>query len=107
MTGSKATSSSPAGVPDPTPTPTFTVRVRDLVWAVESEIAVITNLCQKIDAEVTALNALRAEAAARLVRLDGLRSAADDADLEVFLETAIRVELPRVPEQFPDRLYGP
>ena len=83
----------------------LTFDLRGLVWGIESEVAQITTLCRRIDERVRAVNALRAEAAQRLLALDALVAAADDPDLRAWLETATAAELPRVTERFPDRLY--
>ena len=83
----------------------LTFDLRGLVWGIESEVAQITSLCRRIDGRVQAVNALRAEAAERLRELDALLAAADDPDLRAWLEAATVVELPRVTERFPDRLY--
>ena len=87
-------------------TPSLTYGLRELVWGIESEVAVITSLSRRIDEHVLAVNAARAEAAERLVRLDALVAAADDPDLEAFLRSAAEVQLPQVDEHFPPRLYG-
>ena len=84
----------------------LTYALRGLVWGIESEVAVLSNLARLIDEHVTALNALRAELAERLLRLDALRAGADDARLAAFLDTALAAPLPTLDEQFPERLYG-
>lgn len=86
--------------------PSLTYGLRELVWSIESEVAVLTGLSRRIDQHVTALNAARAELAERLVRLDALLQAVDDPDLEAFLRGKITVRLPTLDEQFPARLYG-
>jgi hypothetical protein len=83
----------------------LTFDLRGLVWGIESEVAVITSLCRRIDEHVLAVNAARAEAAQRLGLLDELVAAADDPDLRAWLETATEAALPQVAELFPDRLY--
>lgn len=83
----------------------LTAGLRDLVWGIESEVAQITRLSRHIDERVLAVNALRREAAQRLVVLDELVQAGDDGDLRGWLERACEVPLPRVTERFPDRLY--
>ena len=42
----------------------LTFDLRGLVWGIESEVALITSLCRRIDDHVRALNGLRAEAVA-------------------------------------------
>ncbi|MGI8536862.1 MAG: hypothetical protein ACR2K2_10265 [Mycobacteriales bacterium] len=93
-------------MPDRPTATMLTYGLRELVWGIESEVAVISNLSRRIDEHVERLNVLRAEAAERLLRLDALTSAADDPDLEAFLRTAVVAPLPRVQEQFPPRLTG-
>lgn len=83
----------------------LTFDLRGLVWGIESEVAQITSLCRRIDEHVLAVNAARREAAERLLALDELVAAAPDEHLRAWLETATQAVLPRVPEQFPDRLY--
>ena len=85
---------------------TLTHGLRELVWGIESAVAVITNLSHQIDEHVLAVNALRAEAAERLLRLDALAASADDPDLEVYVCSAVDAPLPQVPEHFPARIYG-
>jgi hypothetical protein len=84
---------------------TLTFDLRGLVWGIESEVAVLTTLCTRIDDHVRALNRLRAEAAQRLAALDELVAAAADGDLRAWLDAASAVPLPAVVEHFPDRLY--
>lgn len=91
--------------PGGTPAGSLTFDLRGLVWGIESEVAQITGLCRRIDEHVRAVNAARAEAAARLARLDELMAAADDPSLRTWLETASAAPLPQVNEVFPDRLY--
>ena len=83
----------------------LTFDLRGLVWGIESEIAVITSVCRRIDDHVRALNALRAEAEQRLAALDALLAEADDAHLRAWLESVAAAPLPQVVEHFPDRLY--
>ena len=83
----------------------LTFDLRGLLWGIESEVAVITSLCKRIDDHVRQLNLLRREAAERLATLDSLVAAAQDEQLRAFLETATRAPLPQVVEHFPDRLY--
>ena len=85
--------------------PALTYGLRELVWGIESELAVIANLSRRIDDHVRAVNAARAELAERLVRLDALVDAAEDPDLERFLRSIVRVRLPEAPEELPERLY--
>jgi len=84
----------------------LTYALRELVWGIESEVAVLTSLARRIDEHVTALNALRAELAARLLGLDVLRAAATDDRLTAFLDRVVVAQLPTLDEQFPQRLYG-
>jgi hypothetical protein len=83
----------------------LTFDLRGLLWGIESEVAQISTLCRRIDGHVRALNAVRAEAAERLLLLDALVRSAQDDDLRAWLETATAVPLPWVTELFPDRLY--
>ena len=84
---------------------TLTFDLRGLVWGIESEVAVITSVCRRIDDHVRALNALRTEAAQRLLALDDLLASTEDLQLRAWLETAATAPLPEVVEHFPDRLY--
>ena len=86
--------------------PSLTYGLRELVWGIESEVAVITSVSRRIDEHVRAVNAARAELAERLVRLDALVEAADEPHLEAFLRDTAAVPLPEVDEVFPERLYG-
>lgn len=83
----------------------LTFDLRGLVWGIESEVAQITSLCRRIDEQVRAVNALRTQAAQRLAALDELVEAAQDPDLQAWLEAAAQTHLPQVTELFPDRLY--
>lgn len=89
-----------------TGTPTLTHALREVVWGIESEVAVVTSLSRRIDDHVRTVNALRAELSERLLRLDGLRASADEVHLLGFLDTATTTPLPTVDEHFPERLYG-
>jgi len=40
-------------------TSSMTHQVRELVWGIQSEVAVVTSLCRRIDQHVAALNAAR------------------------------------------------
>ena len=86
--------------------PTLTYALRELVWGISSEVAVVSNLSRRIDGHVLALNALRAELSQRLLELDGLRDAAQDERLAAFVDTVAVVPLPELDEEFPGRLYG-
>ena len=86
--------------------PTLTYALRELVWGLESEVAIVTSLSRRIDAHVTALNAARADLAARLERLDAALAAADDPALREVLRQRTEVPLPQLDEVFPSRLYG-
>ena len=89
------------------PAATLTYGVRELVWGIESELAVIGSLTRRIDEHVAILNELRGELADRLLRLDELHVAtAGHQHLAAFVAAAARVPLPVVDEDFPDRLYG-
>ena len=72
----------------------------------ESEIAVLTGLCRRIDAHVTALNAARRELAERLTRLDAVVDACDEPHLQEVLRLRTAAPLPLEDEVFPERLYG-
>ena len=86
--------------------PTLTYALRELVWGLESEVAIVTSLSRRIDAHVTALNAARSDLAARLERLDAVLAAADDPALREVLRQRTEAPLPRLDEVFPSRLYG-
>ena len=87
--------------------PALTYALRQLVWDLESEVAVITSLSRRIDAHVSALNAARAEVAERLERLDAVvEAAAGDPDLAAQLRARTAAPLPVEDEHFPERLYG-
>ena len=97
----------PAGPLVPAATSTLTYGLRELVWGMESELAVIGNLSRRIDEQVGILNALRGELAERLSRLDELHAATSGQHhLAEFVAAAARSVLPSVDEDFPDRLYG-
>ena len=83
----------------------LTFDLRGLVWGIESEVALITSLCRRIDEQVRAVNAVRQEAARRLARLDALVEAAHDPHLRAWLETVVAAPLPAGTERFPDRRY--
>ncbi len=85
---------------------TLTYALRELVWGIESEVAVISSLSRRIDERVARVNELRAAAVERLLRLDALVEAADDPQLEAFLRSAAVAPMPSVQEDFPERLYG-
>ncbi len=85
---------------------TLTYGLRELVWGIESEVAVISNLSRRIDEHVRQVNALRATAAERLGRLDVLRAELDDPHLAAYLSKAAVAPLPQVVEQFPERMYA-
>ena len=87
------------------PDGSLTFALRGLVWGIECELAVITNLCGRIDNHVRALNTARADAARRLAGLDELVASVDDDHLRAWLETATQLTYPQVTEVFPDRLY--
>lgn len=86
--------------------PALTSALRELVWGLQSEVAVVTSLSRRIDEHVTALNAARADLAARLEGLDALVAAADDPALRALLQQRTEVPLPQQDEVFPTRLYG-
>ena len=92
-------------VPERPAATTLTFSLRELVWGIESSIAVITNLSRQIDEHVAAVNALRAEAGERLLRLDALAASTEDPNLGVYLRAALDAPLPQVPEHFPARMY--
>ncbi len=84
----------------------LTYAMRDLVWGIESEVAIITSLSWRIDEHVEALNALRREAVEHLGRLDRLVEEAEpDTTLRTWLEQAVEPQYPQVEERFPSRLY--
>lgn len=93
-------------MPEQVTATTLTYGLRELVWGIESEVAVITSLSRRIDEHVTKVNALRANAAERLRRLDVLRAATDDPHLAAYLSRAAVAPLPQVKEEFPERMYG-
>jgi len=86
--------------------PTLTYALRELVWGLESETAVITSLSRRIDEHVRALNAARTDLAGRLARLDALVAAADEPALREVLRQRTVAPLPRQDEVFPARLYA-
>ena len=86
--------------------PALTYALRELVWGLESQVAVVTSLSRRIDEHVRALNVARAELAERLARLDALFAAADDPELRGLLRQRAAVPLPQEDEVFPARLYG-
>ena len=87
--------------------PTLTYALRNLVWSVQCEVDVITSLSRQIDARVRALNAARAEVAARLERLDALVAATDEPHLSAFLREHVVAPLPVEDEVIPPRLDRP
>ena len=86
--------------------PTLTHALRELLWSMESQVAIISSLSRRIDGHVMALNAARTELAARLVRLDEVVTAIDDPDLQAVLRSRVDAPLPVEDEVFPERLYG-
>jgi len=86
--------------------PALTYALRELVWGLESEVAIVTSLSRRIDAHVTALNAARSDLAERLTRLDAVLAAADEPALREVLRRRTSAPLPRQDEVFPVRLYG-
>jgi hypothetical protein len=78
--------------------------LRALLSAIETEVRAVSELSERIDAAVVALNRAREEQAERLVMLDALRASVDDANLRSFLAKAIRPRRPRVREVIPARL---
>jgi hypothetical protein len=86
--------------------PSLTYALRQLVWNLESEVAIITSLSRRIDAHVTALNTARAEVAERLARLDAVVEAVDDPEFVAVLRARTAAPLPVEDEHFPERLYG-
>ena len=86
--------------------PALTYALRELVWGLESEVAVVTSLSRRIDDRVRALNAARAELAERLQRLDAVVAACDEPPLREVLRQRTEVPLPQQDEVFPSRLYG-
>ena len=86
--------------------PALTHALRELVWNLESEVAVITSLSRRIDEHVAALNAARRELAERLARLDAVVAAADEPELRAVLRSHAAAPLPLEDEVFPERLYS-
>ena len=84
----------------------LTYALRELVWGLESEVAIVTSLSRRIDEHVTALNAARAELAERLRRLDAALAAVDEPALREVLRQRPEAPLPQRDEVFPSRLYG-
>ena len=84
----------------------LTYALRELVWGLESEVAIVTSLSRRIDEHVTALNAARAELAERLRRLDAVLAAIDEPALREVLRQRTEAPLPQRDEVFPSRLYG-
>ena len=89
-----------------TETPSLTYALRELVWKLESEVAVITGLSRRIDERVEALNAARQELAERLEQLDELVAEAVDPRLVAVLRELTDAPLPVEDEHFPERMYG-
>ena len=87
-------------------TPPLTHALRELVWSLESEVAVVSSLSRQIDDRVEALNAVRVELAERLARLDAVVAAADEPELQAVLRSYASAPLPLEDEVFPERLYG-
>jgi uncharacterized protein YfaA (DUF2138 family) len=86
--------------------PALTHALRELVWGLESEVAIVTSLSRRIDDHVSALNAARADLAARLARLDAVVTAANEPGLRELLRQRTQAPLPQQDEVFPARLYG-
>lgn len=86
--------------------PALTHALRELVWGLESEVAVVTSLSRRIDDRVAALNAARSELAERLRRLDAVVEACDEPALREVLQQRTEAPLPQQDEVFPSRLYG-
>ena len=86
--------------------PALTHALRELVWSLRSEVAVVTSLSRRIDERVTVLNAARHELAERLLRLDAVLAAVDEPALREVLRQRTEAPLPQQDELFPGRLYG-
>jgi hypothetical protein len=86
--------------------PTLTYALRELVWGLESQVAVVTSLSRRIDDRVRALNTARAELAERLLRLDAVLAAVEEPTLHEVLRQRTEAPLPQLDEVFPARLYG-
>ena len=86
------------------PTPAWALR--DLLWSIDNEVALVTSLSGRIDDRVAALNAARSELAERLARLDDLVAVADSPALREVLRQRTEAPLPQRDEVFPSRLYG-
>ncbi len=84
--------------------PALTYAVRELVWHMQSEIAIISCLARRIDNHVEALNAARRELAERLLALDALRGSAADPHLAAYLADSTQLRLPVVEEADAPRL---
>ena len=86
--------------------PALTYALRELVWGLESEVAIVTSLSRRIDERVAALNVARADLAERLARLDAVVAACDEPELREVLRQRTSAPLPQQDEVFPSRLYG-
>ena len=86
--------------------PALTYALRELVWGLESEVAVVTSLSRRIDERVRAVNAARAELAGRLLRLDAVLAAVGEPARRELLRQRMSAPLPQEDEVFPGRLYG-
>ena len=84
----------------------LTYALRELVWGLESQVAVVTSLSRRIDDRVRALNTARAELAERLLRLDAVLAAVDEPTLREVLRQRTGAPLPQEDEVLPGRLYG-
>ena len=86
--------------------PALTYALRELVWGLESEVAIVTSLSRRIDERVAALNAARADLAERLVRRDAVVAACGEPELREVLRQRTSAPLPQQDEVFPSRLYA-
>ena len=86
--------------------PALTYALRELVWGLESEVAVVTSLSRRIDERVRAVNTARAELAERLLRLDAVLAAVGEPARRELLRQRMSAPLPQEDEVFPGRLYG-
>lgn len=78
--------------------------LRSYLDSVKVEVLAVSALSEHIDELVAALNAAREEKATRLLVLDALREAFNDAGQYGFLDQLIRPRKTRIPEVFPARL---
>lgn len=78
--------------------------LRGLLDSIDTEVRAVSSLSERIDAAVSELNGLRDEQAKRLLVLDELKGATEEASLSAFLNKAIKPRRTRVSEVVPERL---